>query len=65
MPIGLKNAGATYQKLVMKIFQDEIGKTVEAYTDDMVVKSKAKGMLEEDFRSVFDTLLRYKLKLNA
>ena len=65
MPFGFKNAGATYQRLVMKIFQDEIGKTVETYNDDMVVKSKAKAMHEEDSRSVFDTLWRNKLKLNT
>ena len=56
MPFGLKNAGATYQRLLMKIFQDELGKTVEAYIDDMVVKSKAKVMHEEDLWSVFDIL---------
>ena len=49
----------------MKISLDEIGKTVEAYTDNMVVKSKAKAMHEEDLRSVFDILRRYKLRLNA
>ena len=65
MPLGLKNARATYQRLVLKIFQDEIGKMVEAYIDDMVVKSKAKAMHEKDLRSVFDILWRYKLKLNA
>ena len=42
MPFGLKNAGATYQRLVTKIFQELIRKTVEAYVDDMVVKSKEK-----------------------
>ena len=49
----------------MKIFLDEIGKTVEAYTNNMVVKSKAQAMHEEDLRSVFDILWRYKLKLNG
>ncbi|KAJ8650579.1 hypothetical protein MRB53_003602 [Persea americana] len=65
MPFGLKNVGATYQRLVMKRFQHEIGKTVEAYIDDMVIKSKAKAMHEDDLRSVFNILRRYKLKLNA
>ena len=54
-----------YQRLVMKIFWGEIEKTVEAYIDDMVVKSKAKAMHEEDLQSVFDILQRDKLKLNA
>ena len=40
MPFGLKNAGATYQWLVTKMFQAQLGKTVEVYIDDMVVKSR-------------------------
>jgi hypothetical protein len=39
MPFGLKNAGATYQRLMDKVFKNEIGKTIEVYVDDMVVKS--------------------------
>jgi hypothetical protein len=39
MPFGLKNAGATYQRMVTKIFGHMIGKTVEVYIDDMLVKS--------------------------
>ena len=40
MPFGLKNAGATYQRMMMTMFRDKIGRTVEVYIDDMVVKSK-------------------------
>ncbi|KAL0373280.1 UNVERIFIED_CONTAM: Transposon Ty3-G Gag-Pol polyprotein [Sesamum radiatum] len=40
MPFGLKNTGATYQRLVDKIFRLQIGKNIEVYVDDMVVKSK-------------------------
>ena len=40
MPFMLKNARATYQRLVTKMFQAQLGKTVEVYIDDMVVKSK-------------------------
>uniref|UniRef100_A0A2N9EPU0 RNase H type-1 domain-containing protein n=1 Tax=Fagus sylvatica TaxID=28930 RepID=A0A2N9EPU0_FAGSY len=40
MPFGLKNAGATYQRMVTKMFKDQIGKTMEIYIDDMVVKSR-------------------------
>ena len=65
MRFGLKNVGATYQRPVTKIFQDMIGRTVEAYVDDMVVKSKEKDTHEEDLQMVFDILWRYKLKLNA
>ena len=39
MPFGLKNAGATYQRLVNKMFKEMIGKTMEVYIDDMLVKS--------------------------
>lgn len=40
VPFGLKNAGATYQRTVNKLFGNKIGKMMEAYIDDMVVKSK-------------------------
>jgi hypothetical protein len=40
MPFGLKNAGATYQRCMLTIFGDLIGYTIEAYIDDIVVKSK-------------------------
>jgi len=39
MPFGLKNEGATYQRLMDKVFKDLIGNTIEVYVDDMVVKS--------------------------
>ena len=40
MPFGLKNAGATYQSLVNQMFSKQIGRNVEVYVDDMLVKSK-------------------------
>ena len=40
MPFGLKNVGATYQRCMLKCFRDLIGWTIEAYVDDIVVKSK-------------------------
>ncbi|GJV69108.1 hypothetical protein Tco_1484617 [Tanacetum coccineum] len=40
MPFALKNAGATYQRLVDKVFHDQIGRNLEAYVDDMVIKTK-------------------------
>ena len=43
MPFGLKNAGATYQRLVTKMFQEHLGKTMEVYIDDMLVKSAQEG----------------------
>ncbi|CAL9006169.1 unnamed protein product, partial [Prunus brigantina] len=43
MPFGLKNAGSTYQRLVNQMFKDQVGKTMEVYIDDMVVKSAMKS----------------------
>ena len=43
MPFGLKNAWVTYQRLVNMIFKDQIGKSMEVYVDDMLVKSKMVG----------------------
>ena len=40
MPFGLKNAGATYQRLVNRMFKEQIGKMVEVYVNDMIVKSE-------------------------
>ena len=40
MPFGLKNAGATYQQMMTRMFREKIGCTVEVYIDDMVVKSR-------------------------
>ena len=49
MPFGLKNAGATYQRAMMKIFQDMQHKTVECYVDDLAVKSKKKKIISKIF----------------
>ena len=40
MPFGLKNAGSTYQRMMMRMFESLLGKNIEIYIDDMVVKSK-------------------------
>ncbi|CAH9054188.1 unnamed protein product [Cuscuta epithymum] len=64
MPFGLKNAGATFQRLVTMMFKDQIGKTMEVYIDDMIVKSRKAedhvGNLAESFKK----LTEYNLKLN-
>ncbi|KAJ8633335.1 hypothetical protein MRB53_026671 [Persea americana] len=65
MPFGLKNAGATYQRLVTKMFQAQLGKTVEVCIDDMVVKSKRSQDHLTDLRQIFDILPQFQLKLNA
>ncbi|KAJ0548844.1 putative nucleotidyltransferase, Ribonuclease H [Helianthus annuus] len=64
MLFGLRNAGATYQRLVNMMFKDQIGQTMEVYIDDMVVKSiKAEDHLR-DLEEAFDILDRYNMKLN-
>ena len=40
MPFGLKNAGSTYQRMMTKMFEPQLGRSIEVYIDDMVVKSK-------------------------
>jgi len=49
----------------MRIFQDKIGRTVEVYIDDMVVKSKQEIRHVEDLEGVFEVLRQHKLRLNA
>ncbi|XP_059669126.1 uncharacterized protein LOC132314260 [Cornus florida] len=64
MPFGLKNTRATYQRLINKIFDEMLGKTVEAYINDIVVKSKKKEEHPKHLQEVFDTLRKYNMKLN-
>ncbi|KAL0344700.1 UNVERIFIED_CONTAM: Retrovirus-related Pol polyprotein from transposon [Sesamum radiatum] len=64
MPFGLKNAGATYQRLADKIFRPQIGRNVEVYVDDMLVKSKKAEEHVKDLEETFSVLRKYKLKLN-
>jgi len=64
MPFGLKNAGATYQRLVNKIFSKQIGRNMEVYVDDMLVKSKEELGHLDDLRETFATLKQYQMKLN-
>jgi hypothetical protein len=65
MPFELKNAGATYQRMVTKMFSELLGKTVEVYIDDMVVKSVKSTDHVGDLRKVFEILRKHNLKLNA
>lgn len=64
MPFGLKNAGATYQRLVNKVFKDQIGRNMEAYIDDMLVKSIDEHALLADLREVFVILIATRMRLN-
>ena len=65
MSFGLKNAGATYQRMMTKLFEPQLRKNVEVYIDDMVVKSKLESEHVNDLESIFDILRRHKLRLNA
>ena len=56
MPYGLKNAGATYQRMVTGMFRHLIGKTMEVYIDDMLIKSVGKMNHIEDLREVLGIL---------
>ncbi|GKE31703.1 reverse transcriptase domain-containing protein, partial [Tanacetum coccineum] len=64
MPFGLKNVGATYQRLVDSTFQPQIGRNLEAYVDDMVIKSRDEKMLLADIAETFDNLKKINMKLN-
>ncbi|GFS37212.1 hypothetical protein Acr_00g0050680 [Actinidia rufa] len=64
MPFGLKNAGATYQRLVNKMFNAQIGKTMEVYIDDMLVKSLQAHNHIAHLEEAFDILRRHRMMLN-
>ena len=65
MPFGLKNAGSTYKRMITKIFEPQLGKTIEVYIDDMVVKSKVVSEHMGDLEVIFDILRKHKMRLNA
>ena len=65
MPFGLKNAGSTYQRMMTKMFEPQLGRSIEVYIDDMVVKSKVAAGHVEDLTSIFGILRKHKLRLNA
>ena len=56
MPFGLKNAGATYLRCMLKCFEDLIGRTIEAYVDEIMVKFKRTGQLIDDLEQTFAKL---------
>ncbi|XP_071719554.1 uncharacterized protein [Rutidosis leptorrhynchoides] len=64
MPFGLKNTGATYQRVIDKAFKDQIGKNVEAYVDDIVIKSHTEDSMLRDTLETFDSLRKVNMKLN-
>ena len=65
MPFGLKNTGSTYQRMMTRMFESRLGKNIEIYIDDMVVKSKAVSEHVGDLGDIFEILRKHKLLLNA
>ena len=64
MPFRLKNARATYQRLVNKMFSKQIGRNMEMYMDDILVKSRKELAHLDDLKETFTTLKQYQMKLN-
>ena len=64
MPFGLKNAGFTYQRIMTRMFEPQLGKSIEVYIDDMVVKSKVVSEHLGDLGNIFEILRKHKLHLN-
>ncbi|CAN6234410.1 unnamed protein product [Urochloa humidicola] len=61
---GLKNAGATFQRCMIRTFDGLVGETVEAYVDDIVVKSRKANQLIPDLEKTFACLRARRIKLN-
>lgn len=65
IPIGLKNVGATYQRMVTRMFKELICTTVKVYIDDMVVKTRERVGHAHDLKKVFSIFRQHKLRLNV
>jgi hypothetical protein len=64
MPFGLKNAGATYQRMMNNVFRNEIGNMLEVYMDDMIVKSEEENDHTMHLRKVFEQARKYNMRFN-
>src|SRR3954463_11143750 len=64
MPFGLKNAGATYQRMMQACLRDQIGRNVQVYVDDIVIKTYSANKLLDDLHETFAALNKYGIKLN-
>nr|GEY69388.1 reverse transcriptase domain-containing protein [Tanacetum cinerariifolium]GEY70323.1 reverse transcriptase domain-containing protein [Tanacetum cinerariifolium] len=64
MAFDLKNDGATYQRLVDKAFDSQIGRNIEVYIDDLVIKSHTEAEMLRDISETFRTLRKINMKLN-
>lgn len=64
MPFGLKNAGATYQRMMDRVFAHQIGRNLEVYVDDMVIKCRTAQDAPKELEETLQTLLSVNLRLN-
>jgi hypothetical protein len=64
MPFGLKNAGATYQRIMQNCIGSQIVRNIQVYINDVVITTRKEEALINDLKETFDNLDRYKLKLN-
>ncbi|KAM0854747.1 hypothetical protein ACQ4PT_050237 [Festuca glaucescens] len=64
MPFGLKNVGAAFQRAMRLCLGSQMGRNVEAYIDDILVKSRDKATMVEDLQETFDNLRKANLRLN-
>lgn len=64
MPFGLKNVGATYQRVIVTLFHDMIHKVIECYVDDIIVKSHEEEEHLINLRELFERLRKFRLRLN-
>ena len=65
IPFSLKNAGFTYQRMMTKMFEPQLGKNIEVYIEDIVVKSKVVSEHVGDLGNIFEILRKHKLCLNT
>ena len=64
MPFDLKNARATYQRLVNKLFKQQIRGSMEVYIDDMITKSQMANQHQKDLRQTFQVIRENHMRLN-
>lgn len=64
MPFELKNAKATYQRLVKRMFEGQIEKNIKVYIDDIMVKTKATKDHIQDLEEVFSIIQHYEMRFN-
>jgi hypothetical protein len=65
MPYGLKNTGSTYQRCMQCYFEGQIGRNLEVYVDDMVMKTRHCSSLILDLEETFANLRHFNIKLNS